>query len=62
MDTENIFVGFLKLAHTYFRDEKSIEFYAERLGIAENWLDAIIEGFSDKSFDNWLETFEKANP
>ena len=52
MDTEKIFVGFLKLVYMYFREEKNIAFYAERLGIAANWLNEIIEDFSDKSFSS----------
>ncbi len=54
----NILKEFLKLAQKYFRRERSVEFYACKLGISPEELSRIIWNTSDSTLSEWLAVME----
>jgi len=62
MDQENLFLDFLLLTQMYFREEKNLEFYAERLNITPDYFKTFMGESSDKKFKDWLEVLEKNIP
>ena len=59
MERGKIFFDFIILVYTFFREEKNVEFYAQRLGVTQQSLKAIIKEKSGISFEKWLKMFEK---
>jgi hypothetical protein len=61
MKDTRIFISFLKLAQKHFRSERSVAFYADKLGIAPDELSRIIWDASDSTLFEWLDVMEAAN-
>ena len=59
MEQEKTVTDFLALAYMYFREEKNIDFYAERIGVSSEALGTLLEEISGKKFEDWLEHIER---
>ena len=55
METEKVITKFLALALMYIHEEKSIDFYAERMDINGSELNALLYDVNGKKFHEWIE-------
>jgi len=55
MKTEMLITRFLALAFMYVHEEKSIDFYAERMNIDATKLNALLYDVNKKGFSEWME-------
>lgn len=62
MEQEKTVTKFLSLLYMYFREEKNIDFYAERLDVSSDVLEQLLEEINGKKFEYWLEHIEKVVP
>lgn len=61
MKDVKIFMEFLKLAQMYFKKERSISFYAGKLGLSPDELSRIIWDTSDSTLPEWLDVMERVD-
>lgn len=59
MDDVKIFVRFLSLVQKNFRNERGIEFYAGKLGLASEELSRVIWDTSSSTLPEWLDVVER---
>ncbi len=59
MKDVKVFMGFLKLAQRYFKNERGVTFYAGKLGITPDELSRIIWDTSDSTLPEWLDVMER---
>ncbi len=59
MEDVKLFIKFLKLAQRNFKNERSINFYAEKLGVTSEELSRVIWDTSDSSLSEWMDVLEK---
>lgn len=59
MKREEVFSHFLTMIKTYNREEFSIDFYAQQLGMTSGELSEIIWEKSESTFLDWLDTMQK---
>ncbi len=59
MEDVKVFTRFLRLAQKNFRNERSIKFYAEKLGITPKELSRVIWDTSDSTLPEWLDVMER---
>jgi len=55
MEEKDLINQFLALALMYIHEEKSIEFYAERMNIKPENLNALLYDVSKREFVEWIE-------
>ncbi|MDR2040178.1 MAG: hypothetical protein LBQ60_19830 [Bacteroidales bacterium] len=59
MKREEIFIRFLSLVRTHFKEEFNIGFYSEHLGVSSDELSEIIWEKSESTLSDWLDTMQK---
>lgn len=52
-----IFVEFMKLCFTYFRTERSLQFYADKLCISPKYLSVVVKQVSSKTASEWIDDY-----
>ena len=55
MKTEEFVTQFLTLAIMYIHEEKSIDFYAEKMNMNAVELNALMYDINKKEFNEWIE-------
>jgi len=55
MQNEELITQFLALAFMYVREEKSPDFYAKRMHVSAEDLDALLYEVNRKRFVEWME-------
>lgn len=61
MEKDEIFTGFMNFSWLYFREERNIEFYAEKLDVSPEELHEAIKDVSGSNFEEWLTFMGKAD-
>ena len=55
MKTEELITKFLALAFMYIREEKNIDFYAEKMNLNALKLNILLHNINRKEFPEWME-------
>lgn len=54
---EDLFMRFIDLVENLYRKERSVAFYADRLGVSPKHLSAVIKGASGRTAGEWIDSY-----